>query len=257
MPSCYLAFVISDNSGKITSNLANSYSGTFDWTQGELRISSAQLKSIRDSGGKAVFQIFLGMSGEFWVDDLVFQYTPLTRSGITTTKYDFENQTTALPSGFQALLGWLTLTTSANETWSQFALDHTIYYSGNTSLKLSGANTTNRWYELSKQILTNYSGIYVSFAVKGNNIHQQGNQIPNSCYIGIGITNAGGNMTIITPIELYNGTFDWVQGELRLSAAELKTIRDNGSKVNFIIFLGMSGDLWIDNLTFEYTPLTT
>jgi hypothetical protein len=196
------------------------------------------------------------MSGEFWVDDLKIEYTALASSpsNITTETYDFENQTTALPSGFQAVIGAQTSPVSDNTVTSVYEIDNTVFYSGNSSLKLSGDNNTTDWYNIGKQILTNYESIYITYTVKGNDISREGSQFQD-CYIGLIFTDSSGNKTVKK--VSYGGTFDWSKGELRLSDAELQSIRDSGSRVDIAIFLDIPGQLWIDDLKIEYTPLST
>jgi hypothetical protein len=251
---CHVGFVFTDKNGNHTLKI-NFYSGTFDWSQGELRLSSAELKYIRDNGSRVDLVVLLAMSGEFWVDKLKFEFTALNPpiSNVTTETYDFENQTTSLPSGFLASLGAVTRNASTTPIGSRYEIDNTVFYSGDSSLKLSGDNTTTDWFWIGKQLLTNYNSIYLTYTVKGNNIIREGTQYQD-CYVGFMFTDSNGNKTY--KINSYSGTFDWSQGELRLSAAELQSIRDSGSRVDLVIFLDMTGQLWVDDLEIEYTPLS-
>lgn len=172
---------------------------------------------------------------------------------VITEMYDFENQPTALPNSFIAVLGGQNRMPSSTEVWSKYEIDNTVAYSGTKSFKLSSDINTNTWYVIKKQILTNYNSIYISFWVKGNNIRKEGNQVQD-CHLGFMFTDSNGKKTF--KVSSFMGTFDWIQGELRLSSTELKSIRDSGSQVEFHIFLVNSGEFWVDNLKFEFTPLT-
>jgi hypothetical protein len=166
-----------------------------------------------------------------------------------TELYDFENQQAALPNGFSESLG---ASINPAGAWSKYEIDNSVAHSGAKSLKISSDINTGRWYFLGRQIPTNFRKIIVTYYAKGNNIHKEGKQFEN-CYLGFMITDPGGKKQFNA--NQYQGTFDWVYGELQLAEPELKSIRDSGSKVEFGIFVSMSGEFWIDDLKFELFPL--
>lgn len=77
--NCYIGFIITDSRGKKKFKV-NQYGSTFDWRSGEIRLEPDELQSIRDRGSSIRFSIFLSKSGEFWIDDLKFEFVPFTQS---------------------------------------------------------------------------------------------------------------------------------------------------------------------------------
>jgi hypothetical protein len=174
-----------------------------------------------------------------------------TRVGIVEP-FDFENQQTAIPNGFGADLG--TLTNAPNEVWSKYEIDSAVFHSGAKSLKLSSDISTTRWYKIAKTIPSNYNEVFVSYFAKGNNIRKEGDQF-DTCYIGFVLTDSGGTRNY-DRTNSYGGTFDWRYGEIRLSADQLRSLRDGGSSIEFRIACFKSGEFWVDDLRFEFSPLT-
>jgi hypothetical protein len=76
---CYVGFMFTDSNG-VKKFRVNPYSGTFDWQQGELQLTADEMQSLRNSGSSISFYIFLSMSGEFWIDDLKFEFVSPTQS---------------------------------------------------------------------------------------------------------------------------------------------------------------------------------
>ena len=177
--------------------------------------------------------------------------TATATRNVTIEFYDFENQPVALPRGFGASQG-ATLGSTTKEVWSKYEIDSTVAHSGTKSLKLSSDSSMTRWYIIQRQIPTSsYKEITVSYFVKGNNIRKEGQF--NSCYVGFLFTDSSGNTKF--NINSYIGTFDWRYGDLRLTSDVLKSLSDSGSKIDFSIFLNLSGEFWIDDLKFEFVPL--
>jgi hypothetical protein len=263
--SCFIGFGFYDTL-KIVESRINSYNGTFDWTQGELRLNSTDLKSARDKVYTVYFCIAFNLSGELWIDNLKFEYTPIpgqtlspmttqitsqtpsltTKSNIITEIYDFENKDIALDD-FEIEKGPGNL--DMGKTWSKFEIDSTTAYTGTNALKISGNISTNLWYVIKKPIVINYDDIRCSFAIKGNNISPVG----SACFVGYIITDSNGIKPLWTPI--FQGTFDWTMCYWELDSNQLKSFRDSNAKVEFNIVLFKPGGLWIDNLKFEYTLL--
>lgn len=171
---------------------------------------------------------------------------------VITELYDFENQQTVLPRGFGVSQG-AALGSATKEVWSKYEIDNTVAHSGTKSLKLtSDVASMTRWYVLQRQIpSSSYAEVTVSYFVKGNNIRQEGPF--HSSYVGFVFIDSSENSKL--NVNSYIGTFDWRYGELRLTSDTLKSLRDSGSKIDFNIFLNISGEFWIDDLKFEFVPL--
>lgn len=175
---------------------------------------------------------------------------PSATRGAGVEFFDFENQEEALPPGFTTDIG---AESSESIIWSTIEIDETVAHTGSKSLKLSGSLETGRWYLISRQIPTDVNQVWVTYYVKGNEIHPEGNQFKN-CYLGFFFTSDSGQKTY--EINRYNGTFDWAYGELWLDAYDMEKLREFNSKIHFVIFLSMSGEFWIDDLEIEMEQLT-
>jgi hypothetical protein len=171
---------------------------------------------------------------------------------ITTEFYDFENQQTILPNTFEASVGGQI--SASTEVPSKYEIDNLLFKSGLKSLKISSNINTTKWYFISKQLLSDYFEITVSYFVKGKDINIVKGR-PENCYIGFVITDKNGNKKLIT--KDYEGTFNWRQDTIGLSIDQIKSIRDSNSTLCLGIFMTKSGDLWIDDLKFEFVSIPT
>ena len=258
--NCWLGFVFTDNDGNKEFKTNSYLPGSFDWEYGELILDSRRLERYSERGTKVEFLINCMVSGRLWVDDLrieIFPRDPYARSPETTADetsdvsielYDFEDQQITVPDGFYLdHSGYI-----GDGQYNQIGLDDSISYSGTTSLKFYSDSTTERWNSINRHIPTDSERVIISYYVKGNNIHQEGQQYSN-CWLGFIFTDTAGNKEFLINDHI-GETFDWTYGELILSSGSLQKYNEDGTKIKFLINCMVSGELWVDDLKIEIHP---
>lgn len=126
---------------------------------------------------------------------------------------------------------------------SVISRDCEIKTEGSSSLRIYGDIDTDNWNSLYLDVPQGIEVLDVTYDVRGENIHHEGNQFDN-CYVGFIYRDAEGNRQFSS--NRYEGSFDWRQDSLELSIEELRA-----SGVEFCIFLSKSGTIWIDNVVFS------
>lgn len=155
---------------------------------------------------------------------------------------DFEIFADSTPAGMELKIG---ATTGESEVDNLIEQDTSVFVSGQSSLRISGSDSTTHWSMLSVDLPDDIEHVTAWLYVKGQDLQSEGNQF-NNCYIGFwydGILGEKSNTLITLP----QGTFDWTEVSVSLDFdAQL------ASDVRFTIFSSISGTLWIDELTFLY-----
>ena len=155
---------------------------------------------------------------------------------------DFEIFADSIPTGMEINDG---ATTGESGVANLIERDASVFISGQSSLRISGTDSTTQWYSLSVDFPDDIRYLTARLYVKGQDLQQEGNQF-NNCYAGFwynGIFGEGSNTLTMLP----QGTFDWTEVTVSLDlSAQL------ASDVRFTIFSSISGTLWIDDLTFLY-----
>ncbi len=249
--NCFLGFQITDVNGNKTWPKIN-YSGTFDWKYDELILD---IKNLGYNPKSILFQISNLLSGDLWVDDLKIEYLGISENyndenNITVKRehYFFEDTLSDIPYDLKIQHSTaINLSISDFHIDNEIILDKNVFYSGESSLRLSSNTNTTRWDTLWKWIDIPCDKIKISYYVKGKDIRHEGNQYRNNCFLGFQITDNNGNKT--WPNINYNGTFDWKYDELIL---DIKHLGYNPESILFQISNLLSGDLWIDDLKIEY-----
>ena len=155
---------------------------------------------------------------------------------------DFESFQEGNPAGMEIEIG---ATTGETEVDNLIEQDTTVFVSGQSSLRISGSDSTTQWYSISIDLPDDIRCVTARMYVKGQDLQPEGYQFGN-CYAGFWFTGILGDMSN-TLTMLPQGTFDWTEVTISLDL-DAQTAED----VRFTIFSSISGTLWIDELTFLY-----
>ena len=126
---------------------------------------------------------------------------------------------------------------------STVSRDCEIKTEGSSSLRIDGDIDTDLWNSLYLDVPRDTEVLDVTYDVRGENIHLEGNQFDN-CYAGFIYRDSEGNRQFTS--NTYEDSFEWRQDSLQLNVKELCA-----SGVQFIIFMSKSGTLWIDDVVFS------
>ena len=126
---------------------------------------------------------------------------------------------------------------------STVSRDCEIKTEGSSSLRIDGDVDTDLWNSLYLDVPQDIEVLDVTYDVRGENIHREGNQFDN-CYVGFIYMDPEGNRQFT--LNSYEDSFDWKQDSLQLNLSE-----QCASGVQFIIFMSKSGTLWIDDVVFS------
>ncbi len=123
--------------------------------------------------------------------------------------------------------------------------DTEVYRSGQSSVRIQGADSTTHWHSLQADIPDDVHCVAARLWVRGEGLRATGSQYDNT-YAGFRYEGLIGDNSYAIA-EIPNGSFDWTEITVFLNAdAQL------ASNVRFVIFSSVSGTLWVDDLTFLY-----
>jgi len=121
--------------------------------------------------------------------------------------------------------------------------DSHVFQEGKKSLKIFADSSAVNFYCIGNSIPDGLKKISVSFSVRGENLRREGNQF-GDCYIGFTYKNSNGNY--ISRVNSYGGTFGW-----KTETINLDVKNEEASEIEFSIFQGISGTMWIDDVKFQ------
>ena len=151
----------------------------------------------------------------------------------------FEEFEDGVPVGMSWELG---ATTGEDSISNQIARDTVVFRSGESSVRISGGDSTTNWYALSVDIPDSVSRVAARLWVKSEDLHAAGNQFDNlhAGFMYDGLLGAGSGTITRIPED----SSDWTEITVFLDT-EINLARD----ISFILFSSVSGTLWVDDLT--------
>ncbi len=168
-----------------------------------------------------------------------------TGSGADTERIcsvDFDTYVDGIPAGMRMNTG---ATTGDTEVDNLIQQDENVFHTGDSSLRISGDETTTHWRSISVEIPEDVRFVTARLFVKGKDLQQELDQFYN-CYAGFWYDDLLGT-TSNTVSSFQMGTTDWTEVTISL---DIEThIAEN---VRFTVFSSISGTVWIDDLTFIY-----
>lgn len=122
-------------------------------------------------------------------------------------------------------------------------LDTRAPYEGAASLGFSGSADTTIWRIVKLPLAIEKGKLSLSWAARGTGLRLEGEQFDNA-YVGLIVTDKAGKKNFI--VRKYGGTFDW-----RRDGLEIELDPDAMSRVDFCIFLSISGELSVDDIKIQ------
>lgn len=130
------------------------------------------------------------------------------------------------------------------------ARDADIFIQGESSLRITGNETTTEWRSLSVQIPEGHETVTARMFVKGEDLEPLSGQFFNN-YAGFWFDGLMGDRSTAME-QLPTGTFDWTEVTVNLYANAL-----SARNARFTIFTSISGTLWVDDLTITFDEAGT
>lgn len=155
---------------------------------------------------------------------------------------DFESFDGEAPVGITLTDGAYTGETGVPNLLSR---DTVVFIEGESSLRITGTDSTTLWRSLSVQIPEGFVTVTARLFVKGENLEYKEGQFFNN-YAGFWYDGIMGDRSNSME-QIPTGTFDWTEVTVTL-LAEAMEARD----AKFTLFTSISGTLWVDDLTITF-----